>query len=220
MTVSTNESNSLFSFSRVTLLLIIFHLISSEQTARASVFPGQEHTINFEDQCRVSEPIQLAFTTVSSSCSNSSDGSIDVYIIGGTEPFTFIWSDGSMAEDLLLVKAGTYTLQVIDANGISQSGSAVIEAPEEFTVQSVITNSDVNTSTGTINILLFGGTAPYKYVWSNGENMNMISNLKPGGYSLTYTDLNGCEGNFNTEIYQLPNLSSINQDDISQSQKN
>jgi len=201
------EIASLFTFSRITLLLIIFHLVPSDQNANAFPLSGNELMVNSKENNIVSEPIQLAFTTVSSSCSNSSDGSIDVYITGGVEPFTFLWSDGSIAEDLLLVKAGEYSVQVTDANGISQTSTAVIEAPQEFALKTEITNCSEKSLAGFIEIQLTGGTAPYKYSWSNGENKSMVANLNPGVYSLTFTDLNGCSGFFSTEIYMLSDIS-------------
>lgn len=202
------ETATLFNFSRLTLLLIIFHLISSDQPAKANFLPGNGLSDNLDQKINIPETIHLAFTTVSTSCSNSTDGSIDVYITGGMEPYTYLWSDGSIAEDLLLVKPGVYTVQVTDANGISQTGTATIEAPEEFKLQTKIASCTEKSSTGFIDIQLTGGTAPYKYSWSNGENKRMLDNLNPGVYSLTYTDLNGCSGFFSTEIYLLSDVSS------------
>jgi hypothetical protein len=198
------ETASLFNYSRLTLLLIIFHLISSDQTANANNNSGTY----LADKDQLIEPIQISFTTVSTNCHNSSDGSIDIYITGGVEPYSYLWSDGSIAEDLLLVKAGIYSVQVTDANGVSQTGTVEIEAPQEFTVKSEVANSIEKSPTGFINVELAGGTAPYTYSWSNGENKSLLTNLNAGVYSLTYTDVNGCSGFFNTEIHLLSDFTS------------
>lgn len=190
--------------SRITLLLIIFHLISSDQTAYAN---GGLST-NLIGNDKSAGKIQIAFTTVSTNCPNSSDGSIDIYVSGGVEPYSFLWSDGSIAEDLLLVKAGIYSVQVTDANGASQTGTAEIEAPLEFSVQSEVANSFEKSPTGFIQVELSGGTAPYTYSWSNGEHTSILTNLNAGVYSLTYTDVNGCSGLFNAEIQLLSNVDS------------
>jgi hypothetical protein len=46
---------------------------------------------------------------------------------------------------------------------------------------------------GSINLSFTGGTAPYSFEWSNGENTQNISGLAPGTYSVTITDTYGCE---------------------------
>ena len=48
---------------------------------------------------------------------------------------------------------------------------------------------------GSIDIDISGGTGLYTYSWSNGETTQDISNLSPGNYSVTITDVNGCSIN-------------------------
>jgi hypothetical protein len=48
-----------------------------------------------------------------------SNGSIDISVSGGIAPYTFEWSDGSDAEDLSGVPAGTYSVTVTDSNACS-----------------------------------------------------------------------------------------------------
>lgn len=50
-----------------------------------------------------------------------------------------------------------------------------------------------STDIGTNNF----GAAPYSYAWSNGGNTKDVWVNKPGSYSVTITDSNGCSGNFN-----------------------
>ena len=57
---------------------------------------------------------------------------------------------------------------------------------------SVITNSTGNDN-GRIELRVEDGTAPYTYLWSEGQTTSIIENLAPGVYTVTITDANGCE---------------------------
>lgn len=48
-----------------------------------------------------------------------------------------------------------------------------------------------NNSNGTISVSVFGGTAPYTYLWSGGANTNYLTGLSDGTYVVTVTDANG-----------------------------
>ncbi|NCU92493.1 MAG: hypothetical protein EBV44_11235, partial [Synechococcaceae bacterium WB7_1B_046] len=57
-------------------------------------------------------------------------------------------------------------------------------------------------NTGSIDLSVFGGVAPYTYVWNNGASTQDIHNLAAGIYSVLITDANGCQANFATQITQ------------------
>jgi len=45
---------------------------------------------------------------------------------------------------------------------------------------------------GVVNLAVSGGTAPYKYQWSNGASTEDINSLTAGTYTVTVTDARGC----------------------------
>jgi len=53
---------------------------------------------------------------------------------------------------------------------------------------------------GNILLTVTGGTAPYRYLWSNGDTTNSPAILVPDFYDVTITDDNGCE----TILTELP----------------
>ena len=49
-----------------------------------------------------------------------------------------------------------------------------------------------NSAVGSINLTVSGGTAPYKYLWSNAQTTKNLNNLIAGVYTVTVTDARGC----------------------------
>lgn len=67
---------------------------------------------------------------------------------------------------------------------------------------SIVSSTCALNCIGSIQCTVSGGTPPYSYSWSNGDNTSTISNLCPGTYSVTVTDAGGCTV---TEQLILPN---------------
>jgi len=126
------------------------------------------------------------------SCLGGNDGSIEIDVFGGSAPYTFNWSNGSLAEDQFNLSSGIYSVSIIDVNGCELEESFTIYEPDPIQITNVIvTNvSCIGTNDGDIAITVSGGTSPYSYLWSNG---GLPSNgLATGIYNLTITDTNGC----------------------------
>ena len=51
------------------------------------------------------------------SCEVSDDASIDITPYGGTMPYTFLWSNGQITEDLQNIQMGEYSVSITDFNG-------------------------------------------------------------------------------------------------------
>ena len=126
-------------------------------------------------------------------CYGESNGSIDITVLGGIAPLTYLWSSGETTEDITGLAMGTYNIVVTDSIGCSDSVSVDITQPEELAISETHTNIGLGeTNTGTIDITVSGGTQPYSYLWNNGATTEDLSNLAAGDYTLTVTDANGC----------------------------
>ncbi len=66
---------------------------------------------------------------------------------------------------------------------------------------------DQGDESGSISVDFTGGIAPYKFVWSNGDTTQNISDLAYGQYQLTVTDAIGCKSKFS---FVLKNINAIN----------
>ncbi len=142
------------------------------------------------------DQISLSSSITNLTCFKSNDGDIDITLTGGVAPFTYYWSNGSTNQDLVNIKAGQYTLVVIDANGCTvQSGVFTVTQPNAI-VAMVTLGTPVGcsgSSNGSLNSVVSGGSAPYSYAWSTNETTSSISGLSGGVYTLTVTDANGCQ---------------------------
>jgi hypothetical protein len=147
--------------------------------------------------------IKITANVTDVSCYGMNNGSIDISVLGGTSPYTYMWSDNSTSEDLSGIPAGIFTLTITDSGGKTASESMTVAEPMQLTVSYI--SSDVscfNGSDGSINITASGGTAPYSYYWINGQTNSMISGLSAAIYSVVITDYNNCTSSGSFQVSQ------------------
>lgn len=158
----------------------------------------------------VSQPYPLFVTVAQYNdvlCNGDSTGAIDITVNGGTPPYDFVWSNGKVTEDVsgLLASATPYAVTVTDANGCQEFLSQLVNEPTPFTASVSVTSATCSTG-GSATITLGGGVAPYTVLWSNGDSTTTANNLTAGGYTVTATDVNGCQKVRAVNIPLLPPL--------------
>jgi len=129
------------------------------------------------------------------SCNGANDGSIKLAIKSNRTGIKVKWLDGSKAgNERNNLAPGVYTVEVSDGGPCVLTNSFVISEPTKMYVSSKIKNSFAceTGASGAIEIKVTGGTAPYTYLWSNGQTTSAINNLLPGKYFVTVTDSLGC----------------------------
>lgn len=159
----------------------------------------------------LSEPagILLSATASSTLCAGSSDGTAQVTVIGGIDPYLYNWSSGATTEESLNLSAGIYTITVTDNNGCTAESQVLVEEPDSITVQSQIVNiSCFGLTDGEIELTPDGGTSPFSYAWSTPgltgyDNTNLIAGI----YSVLITDANGCTLNQSYTITEPDSIS-------------
>ncbi len=113
--------------------------------------------------------------------------------VGGTAPFTFLWSNGQTTQTATGLTAGTYSVTATDANGCFGSASVTIQQGGLFTINGNVQHvSCFNGNNGSISLSVSGGTPPYSYLWSNGSTSGNINGLVAGSYTVTVGDATGC----------------------------
>ncbi len=139
------------------------------------------------------EPIMAVCNAQDLECAQSGTGSIDLNVSGGTLPYTFLWSNGSITEDLTNLDAGDYTVTITDANGCTSTCTSTVNADPMLAVVCNVDGATCgNSNSGNINIDVSGGVAPYTFLWSNGSTTEDLINISSGNYVVTVTDVNGC----------------------------
>jgi hypothetical protein len=131
---------------------------------------------------------------LASTVADDANGSIDLTATGNTGPYTYAWSNGATTEDISGLTPGTYSATVCDVNGCCVNVEDSIEVPVNchFPVHVVRCKPTCGNCNGSITLTPQGGSAPYTYVWSNGNTTNQATGLCSGTYYYTVTDANGC----------------------------
>lgn len=133
------------------------------------------------------------------SCYNTSDAWAEVELSSGTAPFTISWDDPNNQQTLLAsnLAAGTYNVEIIDANNCMVSESVTVHAPDNVSVSFDITDPVChNGCDGNIETEMSGGTFPYSIQWLNVDGQPTSENLTDicgGSYTLKVVDDHLCE---------------------------
>lgn len=148
------------------------------------------------DSVIIIEPSALSGTISSTnvSCFGNYDGTATINGIGGTSPYSYLWSNGSTGQNLMYLTSGVYSVTLSDDNGCGNlQYSAIVSEPTAIVVSvsksDVVCNGDKD---GGAIVAASGGTAPYYYYWSNGLTTDTISGLDTGNFTVDVYDYNGC----------------------------
>lgn len=174
-----------------------------------SVKDSQGCTSSLEVEIEQPELLTLELdTTYHILCNGDDSGFLDINVNGGLFPYTYAWSNGSSSEDQMRIIAGTYEVNVKDANGCVENMIMEIQQPEELlvTLDSLHDVECSDDATGLVSVSTSGGVGPYNYQWNSGHLTNTIENVKSGIYKATVTDVNGCLAAFSTRVSEPQKL--------------
>lgn len=158
--------------------------------------------------------ITTSITGTDPNCVGGNDGTADLTVNGGTSPYTFNWSSGSIQEDPINLTVGNNTVTITDANGCTATESIVLNDPLPITTSVVGTDpSCYGGDDGAADLTVNNGTAPYTFSWSSGSSAEDPTNLVAGNNTVTITDANGCTATESVVLGEptavLPNAYSL-----------
>jgi hypothetical protein len=163
-------------------------------------------------------PVGLGgFTSTQPTCFNS-DGVINLTVTGGTAPYYYSASTGTILVSysnvwsLSGLSAGAYSFLVTDAGLCNFNAGITIQSPNGIS-KVVVTgeNSICSTTNGSITISVTGGLTPYIYtlIYPDGNQKNvsttqttqLFSSLSAGTYTVVVQDNSGCSYMQETTIF-------------------
>jgi len=140
------------------------------------------------------------------SCAGLQDGSVDLQVSGGSSPYQFLWSNGSTTANLQNLPCGQYFLTLTDAAGCVKNYSVALDCPQTILIVSIVPQpvSCFGGANGSITVQAQGGTLPLNYLWDdpNAQTTATSQNLPAGNYTVTITDVNGCNITTSSSVNQ------------------
>jgi hypothetical protein len=151
------------------------------------------------DFVTISNPAPIVLSSLSSpvSCNAGTDGELEVSITsGGVAPFSYAWTGSNSITEIAanLVAGTTYAVTVTDDGGCfaSITGLTVTEPTALTASVNVTPEICVNADNGTALVLPLGGNGNNTFEWSQGGTDQLVTDLSPGTYTVTVTDIKSC----------------------------
>jgi large repetitive protein len=134
------------------------------------------------------------------SCNGLADGTIDIAVSGGTQPYLYFWSGGGNTN----LSSGIYQVTILDANGCESVRTYVVNEPNPLVLSVVNLQNETNgQGDGAFTLVVSGGTGPYTYEGTTFDDSLRVEDLSAGVYNLTLTDANGCTISASAEIQNI-----------------
>jgi hypothetical protein len=154
-------------------------------------------------------PVLTLSNQTNVSCYGGNNGALDILLNGGVTPYSYLWSNGAVSQDLSNIPAGDYTVTITDANGCIAGQQFTVIQPDSIQISSNVISANCGQSSGSISLTSIGGTAPYSYNWSSGGVASSINNLLAGLYTVTVSDARLCTATIAIPVGDNPGPSLV-----------
>lgn len=150
---------------------------------------------------------EVTVSSVPTSCFGSSDGSATL-TFDSAPSGTVLWSNGTSGNNLDSVGSGWYGYFATDTYSCFVSDSIYVNSPEQITL-SCTSTQETNGNDGSASVYVWGGTAPFTYLWDDplSQTTQTATNLSGGNYTVQITDANGCVDSVSVTVNSILGLS-------------
>ena len=165
-----------------------------------------------EKQFVINEPQALDLSssvTDALDCEVQNSGAISINPIGGTPPYTYTWSNGSKTQNLAAIGPGSYSLELVDANGCRVLKQFTVIRPlplEASVVQTTVRVCEPRALKSNFKVNVKGGVPPYTVTWSRGTATNaglIMDTQELGEFIVTVKDARGCIQTKRMEVIEV-----------------
>jgi trimeric autotransporter adhesin len=139
----------------------------------------------------------LAGSTTTTNDSGTGNGAVQLTVTGGTVPYTYAWSNGTTAQNLLNVTGGaTYTVVITDGNGCTStaSGNVILAGVEDL--------PNVNSISVFPNPASSDMTVKYDLLQADFIQVDMMNAI--GQVVMTRKNANTLNGQLTFDVSNLP----------------
>lgn len=174
--------------------------------------------------CRYSDTIDVTQPEVvridssfidSTNCYAGSDGSIELFVLGGRGAYSYAWYEGASIDSLNQIHSlitskatgldsGFYTVLISDTNNCQLTDVFTVLEPAvlDISITTIDSANCASSGDGWIATTSTGGTKPYSYSWSNGQTTDSAFNLIAGSYEVMITDYYSCLDSVSGVVYE------------------
>ena len=104
---------------------------------------------------------------------------------------SYLWSDGSTGQSIVISQSGSYSVTVTNASGCSATSSATTITTSTMSAPSVTSSGPVEFCTGG-DVILALPLGYAGFLWNNGSNYSQVTVTSSGNYFAQVMNANGC----------------------------
>jgi hypothetical protein len=143
-----------------------------------------------------SASISVATTSTPLLCHGVCTGTATATPTGGSAPYTYSWSNGGNTQTITALCAGSYSVNVTDANSLSATNVIIVTEPPALVASSSAPSAVCPGACSNISASASGGTPSYTFSWNpnigSGAGPFTVCPSSTTNYVATVTDSHGC----------------------------